>query len=112
MGSEQRQAVDQFTAVIDMSDFYRVGYDMAGRGERALIVSCHRGSYLRMPIGLEFSTRSREFLCSNREINFWRINSLTSLLHSNQYICNDKNNDIVKLATWMFLWLFLAWRVL
>ena len=34
MGSEQRQAVDQFTAVIDMSDFYRVGYDMAG-GEGA-----------------------------------------------------------------------------
>ena len=27
-----------------------------------------------MPIGLEFSTRSREFLCSNPEINFLRIN--------------------------------------
>ena len=64
-----------------MWDFYRVGYgSMAwpGGGGGALIVSCRRGSYLGMPIGLEFSRRSREFLCSNREINVSRINILTN----------------------------------
>jgi len=33
-----------------------------------------------MPTGLEFSTKSPDFLCSDREINFSRINILSHFL--------------------------------
>jgi len=64
--------------VSDMSDFYRVGY--AGGADHKLQLNelGHHGSYLVMPIGLEFLMRSQEFLCSIPEINFLRIDILGS----------------------------------
>ena len=64
-----------------------------------------------IPKRLEFSTRSREFLFSNREIKFWRINILSAYIpamsthrSSHVYSLGRENNGMYTKRFSNFLW--------